>query len=396
MKPRLAVVISHPIQHFAPVYRIINEHNLVDVRVFYLSDAGARCYKDADFDAEFAWDIDLLSGYSYEVLQPATSLGGPHFWNVDDPKLSSRLDAFQPHAVLLYGYSQAIQWRGWIWAKQHNAAILYFSDSSHAALRGSWLKRLMKEVVVRFFLKSVDIFLTTGDQNADYLAHYGADRDKMCRCPLSVDIDRFQAYLADRTAFILESRAELGISAKRFTVLFSGKMVPRKRPMDIIRAMAILHEQSVFITAIFAGSGPLAESLEQEADNLGISELCIFPGFVNQRSMVKLQYAADVLIIPSSYDPHPLVVTEAAVCGLPIIASDAIGCVGPTDTVQEGVNALTYPCADVSGLAKAILTFIDNRALCAQMGAASIRISKTQSTLCAATIIENEVIKLYE
>jgi hypothetical protein len=55
---------------------------------------------------------------------------------------------------------------------------------------------------------------------------------------------------------------------------------------------------------------------------------------------------SDVLAVPSAYDPHPLVVTEGACFGLPVLASDAIGRIGPTYTAQPGVNALVYRCGD--------------------------------------------------
>ncbi|MHB1295978.1 MAG: glycosyltransferase family 4 protein [Anaerolineae bacterium] len=394
MKPRLAVIISHPIQHFAPVYRHIAERGQIEICVFYLTDAGTRCYRDSEFNAEFSWDIDLLSGYRYEVLRPATRLASRGVLHTDAPELTPHLNVFRPHAMLLYGYSQSIQWRARAWATHHGASILYISDSSYAAFRGNWLKRIAKEIVVRSFLAPVDIFLITGDQNADYLKHYGADTRRSRRCPLSVDLNRFQMHLGDREAFAAESRAKLGIPVGRFTVLFSGKLVARKRPVDLVRAVAELHKQGIQITAVFAGSGPLADDLVREANHLGVAEYCVFLGFLNQSAIMSLQYAVDALVVPSSYDPHPLVVTEAAACGLPIIASDAIGCIGSTDTVQQEVNALVYPCGSTVALAKAILTLSDGRSLCEQMGIASLAIAETQSVAAAANAIEAATLEL--
>jgi glycosyltransferase involved in cell wall biosynthesis len=87
-----------------------------------------------------------------------------------------------------------------------------------------------------------------------------------------------------------------------------------------------------------------------------------------------------------------LVVTEAAACGLPIIASSAIGCIGPTDTVQENRNGLVYPCGDVSALQRSIERLMASPELCRQMTLASREIAATQDVSVAAQAIEEAVL----
>jgi glycosyltransferase involved in cell wall biosynthesis len=76
-----------------------------------------------------------------------------------------------------------------------------------------------------------------------------------------------------------------------------------------------------------------------------------FAGFVAVEDLPGYYCGADMLIHPSSQDPHPLATSEAVFCGLPIIASDRVGSIGPTDDVRLGINGLEYPFGDTEALA---------------------------------------------
>ena len=84
--------------------------------------------------------------------------------------------------------------------------------------------------------------------------------------------------------------------------------------------------------------------------------------------------AADALVHPAENDPHPLICSEAAAVGLPMILSDKVGTIGPTDVSRTEENTLAFPCGDVPALAAAVGRMASDRALVAAMGAASARI----------------------
>ena len=73
-KPRLVVISTHPIQYYAPLYRCIAERGVVDIKVIYLSDAGAVAHEDEGFSRKVEWDVPLLAGYDFRVLQPGTPI----------------------------------------------------------------------------------------------------------------------------------------------------------------------------------------------------------------------------------------------------------------------------------------------------------------------------------
>ncbi len=135
------------------------------------------------------------------------------------------------------------------------------------------------------------------------------------------------------------------------SVLFAGKLVERKRPIDVIRALALLATQGCRAEAVFAGSGELEDSLRREAASSGVAAL--FHGFQNQSRMPSIYAAADLLVLPSDHqETWGLVVNEAMACGVPAVVSDAVGC-GP-DLIDPGRTGAVFPLGDVAALAQAI------------------------------------------
>src|ERR1035441_7028066 len=74
---RIAVFLSHPIQHFSPIWQELSSRPGIELRVFYYSRQGIEKGMDREFGVEKVWDVDLLSGYEHEFL--------PRQWPTRDP-----------------------------------------------------------------------------------------------------------------------------------------------------------------------------------------------------------------------------------------------------------------------------------------------------------------------
>jgi len=83
-----------------------------------------------------------------------------------------------------------------------------------------------------------------------------------------------------------------------------------------------------------------------------------FLGFTNQSQLPSVYAAADVFVLPSEYDPCPVVVCEAMLCGCPAIISDEIP--GRLDIVRHGETGFVYPCGDVDALSKILGDVLTN------------------------------------
>src|SRR5262249_36019572 len=107
----LVVVETHPVQYHAPVYRALQRDHGVPVTAGYGSDFSVVGFCDPEFGTHFAWDTDLLSGYSSVFLSRVESGGARTASEVSARSLFSVLQNLAPRAVLLVGYSPRFyQW----------------------------------------------------------------------------------------------------------------------------------------------------------------------------------------------------------------------------------------------------------------------------------------------
>ena len=88
--------------------------------------------------------------------------------------------------------------------------------------------------------------------------------------------------------------------------------------------------------------------------------------------------------------------TEASAFGLPVIASDAIGCIGATDSAREGVNTIVYPCGDVNALRAALAKLVNDRALYEKLSKGAVVVASDQDVCSAAMQLSDAVHRVHE
>src|SRR5262249_42642064 len=138
---KLAILISHPIQHFAPWHREVAKIAGIDLRVFFYTDWGINSYEDPGFAIPIKWDVPLTEGYAHEFLPIASRPRKLNFWEVDNPGVAAALAKFDPNVIQLFGYAYRSNWRAASWANLHKKPLLLFSDSNAKAEVAWWKSR---------------------------------------------------------------------------------------------------------------------------------------------------------------------------------------------------------------------------------------------------------------
>jgi glycosyltransferase involved in cell wall biosynthesis len=85
-----------------------------------------------------------------------------------------------------------------------------------------------------------------------------------------------------------------------------------------------------------------------------------FLGFVNQSQLPAVYTSADLMVLPSEYEPFAVVVNEAMCCSCPVIASDRVG--AARDLVAPVRLEFIYPCGDLGALASVLKSALADRA----------------------------------
>lgn len=345
---RLGIVTTHPVQYYAPWFQRIAADAGFDLRVFYLWDFGVTKKVDPGFQRAFAWDVPLLEGYASEfVPNNAASPGTHHFRGISNPGLFERLEAFQPEALLVFGYNYlTLQRLIWRWDRAR-APLIFRGDSHHllgeagagAALR----RRLISAVYARFAA-----FLYVGQANRDYFTYHGVRPEQLFFAPHAVDNDRFISAGAARED-AATWRKELGIPQEAIMVLFAGKFQEKKRPLDLLEAFLRIDEIGTYL--VFVGDGELEPDLRAKAaDHPRVR----FAPFQNQSQMPRTYAACDIFVLPSHgrSETWGLAVNEAMCLERAIIVSSHVGCAA--DLVQDGRNGLVFPAGQVERLTIAL------------------------------------------
>ncbi|MEK6285234.1 MAG: glycosyltransferase family 4 protein [Acidobacteriota bacterium] len=366
MKPRLAIVASHVIQYQAPLFQRLEASGEVDLTVFYCDSAGSEIYQDRDMKTTLAWDIPLLSGYHYETLRNYSPLGSLNGWGLVNFDLPRRLVKGDFDAVVFMGWGVVSYWLGFALCLFRRIPFFLYGDSSEIPRSHSIRQRVRDRVLRALFARTAG-FLVSGRYNADYYQHYGGDETRFFFVPWAVDNDRFERQSRLNEAERIECRESYEITPEAIVILFSGKLLPRKGPMDLLEAFARMpnRERAVLM---FVGDGVERERLERSRDTHSLTNVRI-TGFLNQSILPKIYGMSDVFVLPSYFDPRATVVNEAMAAGLACVVSDRIGPSG--DIVRDGENGFVIPAGDIDTLSSRLNQLVAEPSLARRMGECS-------------------------
>jgi len=147
----------------------------------------------------------------------------------------------------------------------------------------------------------------------------------------------------------LEKRQIAATQAGTTRFLFVGRLVPRKRPLDVVAAFRLASDIAPDTTLTIVGDGPLRATVEAAIADLG--DRVRMTHRLEGAALSAVFSAADILVVPSEREVWGLVVNEGLYAGLYVIATDQVG--SAFDLLRPGIGAIV-PTADVSSLAAAM------------------------------------------
>jgi glycosyltransferase involved in cell wall biosynthesis len=369
--PRVAIVFSHPVQNFCPMFRFLAESGSVEPHVFFAT--GPQTWDEAfGQSVEFGTEEDL-------ACVSHTFLSEGHVDDADRQlsrhQVWKSLSDFDPDVVVIYGFFRRISRLSWWWALLKRCPRVYISDSEDRGEKGLVVLRVLRRPLEAVVLATMTRFFAAGIANEEFYLRRLVSRKRIVRVPFSINrrlYDSSPTAAESREA----SRKAFGLDG-RIVLLTCGKLIERKRQADVIRAISSSGQNNLVLLVV--GSGPKEYQLRSLAKELDVD--IRFAGFVSPQRLPSLYRAADVYVHPSSHDPHPLAVSEAIFMGLPVIVSDRTGSWGDDDDVRHGVNGFVHPMADIGALARFIKQLAMDDRLRSRFAEASRQIARRQQEL---------------
>ncbi|HKV98955.1 MAG TPA: glycosyltransferase family 4 protein [Vicinamibacterales bacterium] len=351
----MAVLASHPVQYFTPIYQRLAATPGIDLEVFFCREFGTRPSFDKQFDRTIVWDTDLLSGFRHRFL-----------WNVSPIR-----DTFNPlHAINPGAFTRVLRGFDALWVNGY----LYPSNwlaAAAAALRGTrlllrselrvdgdrsrWYDRPRRAVLRRWILHA-DALLYIGQANRDAYVSYGAREENLFFCPYAGDTRRIRGARFADDATRIDALARWGLPSDRVIVLFAGKLTPRKHPENMLAiATDPVLENKVHV--VIAGSGPLDATLKERLRSRGITNVTM-TGFVNQSQLPELYALSDIFVMPSIGEPWGVVLHEAMTAECAVVVSSEVG--AARDLVADGDTGYTFPPTDESRMIEQVRMLVSD------------------------------------
>lgn len=145
-----------------------------------------------------------------------------------------------------------------------------------------------------------------------------------------------------------ERREDLGLG-ESFTVGIIGRIEPQKGQWVVIDALEKLIHQGIDAKALIVGhamSDEYLHVLQKDVVIRGMSEQIHFTGFTNEAQTI--MQLCDVMVLATDRETFGLVLIEAMMCGVCVIASDSGG---PLEIIDDGVNGMVFKTFDSEDLA---------------------------------------------
>lgn len=352
---KVAFLLSRPGANLSPLLRKLYGREDVKPFVYFQGDWGTEKEFDPTFGVEVDWGVPLLDGFAYKILGNIRPGRHEGFWGQINPGIVPALWRSHFDAVVIHGWNSITNWLAFFAAFFSGTAIFLTSESplchEHSKKRG--MRQMARRWALRRLFGHVRAFLFLGEENRKFYLSFGVPESKLFFYPYAVDTERLfaraSALAPERDAL----RKKFGIARDAVVVLFVGRLVPQKRPQDLLaafeRAVAGASSGAKKLALVLVGEGELRAELENYVCARGLQNV-LFAGFRNKVELPNFFALSDIFILPSGLgETWGVVVNEALCFGLPVVVSDLVGS-GP-DLVKPGENGFIFPTGDTEALA---------------------------------------------
>lgn len=291
---------------------------------------------------DYAWEVGKRDDVSLVTVETA----GPHHFRSIKGKLAAALEAFNPDAVAVPGWSSsgALQALQWCLGRQV-PTVLMTESCLHDERRKYW-KDWVKSRLVGLF----DAALVGGTPHNDYLNLLGMSRSRVFQGYDAIDNEHFRRGVA-------AIRAETQAVSQTSHFLASARFIEKKNLFRLLHAFAdyrrsMLRQGVEPWRLVLLGDGELRSRIEATVKELQLAEVVTMPGFKQYEELPAYYARASAFIHASTTEQWGLVVNEAMASGLPVLVSDRCGCA--PDLIKGGQNGFAFDPYDVNAIAAAM------------------------------------------
>jgi glycosyltransferase involved in cell wall biosynthesis len=234
---------------------------------------------------------------------------------------------------------------------------------AHGWTGATWKVRL-NESMDLWKMRKFDTVVGVSQAQSKKLVLAGIAQDKILTIPNAIALDRFTEPIADSR----KQLKELFRREPRFVVAAAGRLSPEKGFHVFITAAARVAQEREDVSFVIFGEGPLRGELARLIKRNSLDDRFVLAGFYSNLDAVLP--AADLLVISSFTEGLPVVLLEALLAGVPVVAT-TVG--GIPEVIDDGTDGFLVPPGSVEQLVLRIMELLESRPLREQMKIAGPR-----------------------
>ncbi len=272
--------------------------------------------------------------------------------------IKSSLDKLNPDVVILCGYGVRGMLQGLICCVFGGYPTVLLSATKEDDAPRFWLTEWLKS----FLLKTYKSALVGGMVHKQYLIQRGMKPDSIFLGYNVVGNDTFQP----------QSIYSLTSPHHKPFFLAINRFIPKKNLPFLLSAYYNYREifgESAW-DLILCGDGELKPLIEQQIQELQLTQSVILPGFLQENELLPYFAHAKFFVHASIQEQWGLVINEAMAAGLPVLVSNKCGCFD--DLVIEGVNGFGFDPTNQVQLTQLMIKMSSDEVDLNQMGQASL------------------------
>ena len=374
--PRLYYLDDIPTPYRLGVQRRVAERWGGAFRIAYCAEAEPGRSWSLDFDG---LDVEFLPG---RLWRPPLQRNPFSFkWN---PTVLESLESFQPDVVVLSGYAHWTMRRAARWCRRNGIPYGMACETSCRSSHCDGWRWTLKRYLVGPLVRDMAFGLPVGRESAEYFRKLGARTAPMHFFPNTPDTtsiiseaDRIREDASAATALC----QRLGIPLDKKIVLFVGRLIDAKRPLDAVEAFLTLDPQlGSDAILVVVGDGPLREPIEARARE-DARIICL--GWLSDtRLLAQLMGMSACMLLPSAHEPWGAVVNEAMAAGIPVIASDRV--CAAIELISQGTHGFIHPVGDIKSMERALASILEDEQRRFRMGCAAREQAEAHGEIFAA------------
>ena len=342
--PRVVFLTDIVAPYAVAVLAALAEH--VELTVLFCASTGSR---------GMPWDLNGALPFRHRIIGGLTKR---RFDQTDvylSPRVLAALRAARPDAVISSGFSFPTFYASLYCAARRIPLLIQSDGTSRSEATFTGPRRAARAYTVRVSAGAV----ANSMPSADRFAELGYPSHRIFSAPHSTDVEPFARVARQRS---------YGTSGT-LRLLVTGRLIRRKGLDRLLRAFGTAAAARPGVSLDIVGSGPHEDVLRGLVRDLGIADRVRFRGFMSQEQLPRAYAEADAYAFPTLDDPFGIVLLEAAVSGLPIIASPRGG--ATPDLLDDGVSGLVRDPDDTAAWTQALVALADDPALRERLGRAA-------------------------